>query len=498
MDPRSNTGFWGNAQLLEKALDSGTMGTGVNSLIPQVINKKIAELALSYRPIRNLVPHTPWASGTYDRRKRVAIHQARWVPDNQSAPEGASSYLGFQEALKIIQVKGGVSGFLMDATAELLDAYAMETVGATMGALNAEEWGILHANSVVDPLQWTGANQWMEKSTAGSNIPDGNIILGGGTKLIPDVLDQMLTVLMRKGVQPDPASSFYVMDPRGRDVISKTLQAGQRWWGQVTIKGGFVLETYRGIPVVWSSMMQPNIAWPGSTVSATDDTTTLLTGSGFDGSTYVRYLISAVTLNGETLPCGEVASAPVSAGHGIKLSWSLPSVSGYPTQYVKQFKIYRVTKTGSSPTTGTETLYTVIPGTVATVDSVGLGFQAVGDVIYWIDQNETTVSTTTYGANGSTVTGASYTPGYVPTGQGSGYSNNYLTADEQDIYLFTTSVPGSDGYTFEIPTRRPLGIFPLAPISDKKWFLILQYAANIVVPQYQVQARRFLFQTSTV
>ena len=113
-------GPWSPEDLIQKALDS-TTASGA-ALIPQLVDPYIPELALQYSPFRQLIPRTPWKSGTFDKNRRTALGRARMVGDGTSAPESQSTYARFQEPLKIMQGKGGVTGFMQAASQELVDA----------------------------------------------------------------------------------------------------------------------------------------------------------------------------------------------------------------------------------------------------------------------------------------------------------------------------------------------------------------------------------------
>lgn len=466
-----NVSGWGGVLDIEKALDSTT--SSGQALIPQIVNPYIIELAKQHAPIRSMIPRPPWKSGTYDRNKRTAYNRARFIADSTSAPEGQSTYVRFQEPLKILQAKGGVSGFMQAAGQELIDANRAEIDGSTISATYEEEWGLLYANKYADSNQWSGLEQWSQTGSGVIKNADGAAV---SSSLVDYLID---TIQTNTGSILTPSNSFMVMSFAMQSKLSATLQsAGQRWNDTVLVPGGFRLQSYRNIPILPTSFVRQNQAWAGSTVTATGSASG---GSVADG-TY-KYYVCAVLLTGETLPCAE-ASGTVSGGSGngkVTLVWTaIPDA--------RLYKIYRTAANGASYS---EKLYTVIPANVY-YDAVGLGFTTPYSVDTWVDTGVRTTQTLSYNGGSTTayakVTGAAYTPS--PTAMGGAEvtrkfaaSNNCV--DLEDIWLCTTGAPGVEGGTLEIPTLRDMSYLPLAKIADKEWFLIVQYAALIAIEQFQ-------------
>jgi hypothetical protein len=383
------------------------------------------------------------------------------VGDGTSAPETQSTYARFQEPLKIMQGKGGVTGFMQAASQELVDALQKEVAGSTISCANEEACMILYGNKYADPYMFSGLEQWSQTGNA-------NIVSGGGAAVATSYLDTAIdTQQNRIGTILDPNNSFFIMSHKMLSRISALQQSsGQRWNDMVEVPGGFRFKSYRNIPIFCTSMIQSDQAWPGSTVTATPATSG---GSVADGA--YRYFVSAVLLTGETLPCSTVTGT-VSGGGGngkVTLAWTAPTATGS----VRLYKIYRSAAAGGA---GSESLYTVIPGTNYTADA--FGFLTATDVSSWIDTGVRTLQTTAT----SVVTGAAYTPVGTEFTAASAVVDELLTAEE-DIWLCTTSVPGIEGNTLHMPTLRDLSYMELATISDKKWFLVAGYYCLICIEQ---------------
>ena len=446
-------GPWSPEDLISKALDS-TTASG-QALIPQLVDPYIPELALQYSPFRQLIPRTPWKSGTFDKNKRTALGRARMVGDGTSAPETQSTFARFQESLKIMQGKGGVTGFMQAASQDLVDALQKEVAGATISAANEEACMILYGNKYADPFMFSGLEQWSQTGNA-------NIVAADGTTVSASYLDSAIdTQQNRIGTILDPNNSFFVMSHKMLSKFSATLQSsGQRWNDMVEVPGGFRFKSYRNIPIVATSFIQSDQAWAGSTVTASP-----ATSGGALADSYYRYKVSAVGLTGESLGSTS-AVAQVTGGDGggkVTLAWTaIPET--------RLYKIYRF-NAGSDPGAGTEILHTEIPGTCYVADS--FGFLTATDTASWVDNGSRVLQTTAT----SVVTGAAYTPGYAAA------TMDELQTGEEDIWLCTTSVPGIEGYTLHMPTLRDLSYMELATISDKKWFLVAGYYCLICIEQ---------------
>ncbi|MFB3910434.1 MAG: hypothetical protein ACE15D_18750 [Candidatus Eisenbacteria bacterium] len=450
---------------IRKGLDSTAATTG-DKLIPQKIDPYITELNMRLSPLRTLIPRIPWTSGTYDKRLRSARGRGRFVGDGKSAPIGRSTYLSFAEPIKRLQVRGQVTHFLGLAAQEFTDPLRNEIKGCTVSANWLEEWALLYANKYADETMWSGMEQWSQ--TGYGKIYDGN-----GATISTDILDTVIDNLQSEGVFLGPDNAFFLTTPKMISKISSLKQSGQRWNDQVEVSGGFRFRDYRGIPLVPTSFIAPNQAWPGGTVTATPATSG---GAMADGAYY--YYVSAILETGETLPCTEV-TATISGGSGagsIELSWTAPATAGA----VYLYKIYRTAAGGAS---GSEVHYTTIPGTLVSEDSVGFGFLSATDVITWVDTGSRTTQTTTFATG--TVSGAAYTPAYAPA------NLDELAANEEDMWLFCTKAPvAEDGNLLFLPTLKPMGYQPLPPLGEYDWFYISEYAALIAIEQYQTRIAR--------
>lgn len=452
---------------VRKGLDS-TSQSGRN-LIPQLIDPAIAELAMLVSPLYSWIPRIPWSSGTYDRNVRTALGSARAVGDGTSAPETGSTYTRIQESLKIVMAKGGVTGFLQAASQTLTDAYANEVFGHTVATVYEEEFLSMYGNPGADPWQYKGTEYF-------SGLNGSVLVHANGATASTAMLDQLIDDVSRRGVMVGSDNALLRMSHRMLSKLSSLDANKQVFNDRIETPGGFRLQSYRGVPIYQSSFGVANQAWPGSTVTATP----AATGGSLPDGIY-RYFVSAVLQTGETLPSTEV-SGTVSAGSGngkVTLAWTAPAVAGS----VRLYKIYRVAAAGGGA--GTEIHYTTIPGVAYQQDA--FGFLSMADIDTFVDTGVRTAQTVDY-AN-QTVTGANYIP------EVTSQSWDELAADEEDIELLVKWAPGVDGggTTLCKPTLKPMGTIPLGKISDRDWFLIVEYLTQSVLQQFQGRVTRVKF-----
>lgn len=445
-------------RLIQRALDT-TQASG-QALIPQLIDPAMVELATLLAPLRSLIPRKPWNTQTYDRPRRTAFGRARSVGDAQSAPSSQSTYSRFQEPLKILQAKGGTTGFMQFASKELLDIAAEEVFGMGVALQFEEESQMVWGNTGADATSLKGLAQW---SQGGNSI----IVEANGATISTAILDTVIDQYALRGIILDETNSFWLTSPQMISKISAVESATkQRYLEQLNVRGGFRFWGYRNIPFVGSAYLQASQAWTGGTVTPSEQTGG---GTGFSVATY-RYYVAAVLMTGETLPSAEVSQALAAATNRVRLSWSAPSIAGA----VRSYKIYRSAAGGAS---GTEVLYTEIPGTIVQAEAL-FGFLTSVDVTSWDDTNVRTTQTTDY-AN-ARITGANYTPaaGFATA------NNDELATGEEDMYLVVTGTPVvSGGPATLIAEGKAMTYLPLAKVSDADNFLIYEYAGMIAVEQ---------------
>jgi hypothetical protein len=335
-----------------------------------------------------------------------------------------------------------------------VDAYRNEVKGHTVAAAQEEELVTIYGNAKADEMHFNGLDTWIATNNTNVNAVPTDF----------SQLDSAINSVAKQTGGQLPAFIMLSMDLKSK--LERLMFTTQRYVDKVKINGGAELLTYRGVPLYDTSFINENVAWPGSTVTAAKQA-----GGALADNTYY-YKVSAITINGETLPCTEVNAATETTNNSVKLSWTAPTTSGS----VYAYKIFR------STTTNTETLLTVIPGVAYQKQSDILGTVLFNDVVSFLDTGASGSMTVTY------ATGAVSGYDFVPAG--TKLSEVPLVANGSDIYVVSTEVPNVEGGdATAMMTLRNLSLKPLAPIMDKEWFLIVAYEALIMVEQFSAKLR---------
>lgn len=451
-------------QLVTRALDT-TSASGA-AVIPSTIDPAIVEMATQLSPFRALVPRKPWSTKVYDRPRRTAFGRARAVGDGTTVNSTQSTYDRFSETMKILQAKGGTTGFLEFASQDLIDIFASEVAGQTTAYLYEEENMLLYGNASGDPLSFNGIETWTQAGEA-------KIVQAAGATVSTAILDSLRDGMTRRNIMLDASNAFWLMTPEMLSKVS-AVEATKQRFDYIVGPGGFRFRTYLNIPIIETGYMAANQAWTGSTVTGSEETGS---GSGWSGTGAVKYKVAAVLLTGETLPATEVSVTLTATTNRIRLSWSTPAVAGS----VRYYKIYRTAVGGA---TNTEVLYTVIPGSVSSAESM-FGFLTFGDVTSWDDTGNRSSMTLDY-ANLRVVGSA-----YAPHADFAVVNNGVLATDLEDIHLCVTNAPMvSNGPTMHVAEGMPMKTIPLAKLTDSENFLLCGYQCLPVVGYAQGRITR--------
>lgn len=458
---------------IERALDTTT--SSGQALHPTLINPYLQETATALSALRNVLPRKPWRGRTYDANKRTALPRGFFVGDNTIPPENRSTYVRFQETLKMLQGRSGVTTFQQFASQMVIDSFQAELTGALLSCMYEEEYGVMWGNPDADAYEFKGLDYYT--TTGNAYVKDAN-----GASATTAMLDAILdNVGLRAGgvAALNAQSAFWLMSPMAVSYLSSTQDSKQKFENMVTIDGGLRLRTYRGVPIVETGFTQGNQSWTGSTVTGTD---TSANGGSYAANTTYRYYVAAVLQTGETLPSSEVSVTTANDGnnaHTITLAWSAPSVANSVRHYV----IYRTAAGGAS---GAQVRFTVIPGVVQSADSTW-GIVTAYDVTTWVDKGVRNAMTTTANTptGYATVTGALHTPGYATS------SFDELAANEEDVFLCVTNTPvvqgevdalggnNADNESLHMAVGIDLQYMPLAKLGAKESFLVYEIASLI-------------------
>lgn len=221
------------------------------------------------------------------------------------------------------------------------------------GLANTIEWLLLYGDKDADSYQFDGVmSEILGDSTAKGSILTGGNVYDLNAAFTLTHLDKMLD--RAKGYRGGNSDSHLIL--ASRDMISRISGLQTRISREVPMveyEGGFVMSTYRGVPILPTDIVQP----AGSTTSPQVSAAAAAGGSLADDEWF--YTISSVTLAGEQAPNATPDSATTATtNNSVDLTWTADANA-------KLYYIWR----GTTATVADMRLLAVIPA--KTYDSVG-------------------------------------------------------------------------------------------------------------------------------
>jgi hypothetical protein len=291
--------------LLAKALDTTSASTG-NTLIPQVINPYIIELARKLSPLRAQIPRKDWKNLTFTYKQRLATMAGQSYGENDTWTLNNNAYASQVQTMKILGELGGVSNLLQEGSQEFVDAFMLEIDGAVRGCAKYEEFLLLNGSSASNPKQFDGVAAQLVT----------NVQQNSGT-ISFNLLDAMDDAVKTAGFGVDPASCVWVTTPNMSTAIARLTQPYFRQDGNsMNLMGGFAATMYRNKRILESS----------AAASVVSTATESLSGSGTTYAFANKFVITQPYDDqlGNLNSGGALAPAPV-----IKVSGSTVPASAY-------------------------------------------------------------------------------------------------------------------------------------------------------------------------
>lgn len=241
---------------------------------------------------------------------------------------------------------------------------------AVLGYANAAEFGFLFGNMNADGRQMHGIiSQILDDATAKTAYTSGGNVYDINAALTLTHLDNILD---RTAAYRGSSNDARVIIA-SREMISRisALQTRvTRESPRVEYEGGFVMETYRGVPLLPSDLLVPKATSTSPSLTATP----VAGGTLADATRY--YAISSVTLAGEQKPSALVSGATATTNNTIRLTWTADANA----------KLYYIWRAASNSIDAAG-LLAVIPA--LTYDGNG---NVTGAVAQWDDTGANTVN----------------------------------------------------------------------------------------------------------
>ena len=318
-------------QLLRKAFTSAT-GSG-ETLIAEHLETTITNTMI------RLVPELALVEYKFDPQKVHEFSRITALPSAGSAM-GESSTTPVRQTtmervtvtMKIMKRKGRVTGFVQDAASRNYDAYNVEMENHLQAFGNDMATYLLYGNAGADAYQFSGLDRFI--ATTRTNEVSGGVV---PTNL--NFLNNMIAASNRRKGQPH--RRCFIMSPELLSKVSELYtqvrdnRDAVRGSKAIMIDGGWILQTYREIPILESSQTRPQ-GQMGAVVYSD-------AGAGGAIPDDQRFFqVAPVTWDGEQIASTEVNGTSVNAD-SITLTWT--AYTG-----ALSYKIY------ASDASGTETL----------------------------------------------------------------------------------------------------------------------------------------------
>jgi hypothetical protein len=255
------------------------------------------------------------------------------------------------------------------------------------------------------------------------------------------MLDLVMTMVEENVAEPiDNSEYFFLCSPGAEARIGQLSYINQRFFNNVEVVPGLVVNSYKGVPIIKTSFLSPR-TYVFPTVTATASGTGTLAAEYF-------YKVSAIVTNfGEVQASAECNATPATAG--VALAFTPPTFTAEALTVI-HYKVYRGTATGA------ESLLGIVPA--AFTDNNGVSWTTTS-----IFDNGTTLLV----KNGSNVPSSAGTPAtYLYTNAGL----KPLTAGLESIYLLSRNADN-----IVRPTVRdftPIDVYPTTGAPDALPFAV--------------------------
>lgn len=350
--------------LIRKALTSAT-NVG-EALVPEKLEEIITNT------IVRMSPELAVIRARYDPQKVHEFNRLTALPAAGSAmgegavtPERNAMYARDTVTLKVYRKKGSVTNFLQDASANYIDAAAVEMENHLTGLVYDLNTDLLWGNELANVYAFGGLDRFVATNRIREAAP-------GTVPTTLNFLDEMLDRNLEAQGEGHPR--VFMMSARMLSKISNLLTNVRLNQGltaggltQVNIGGGWRLNAYRDIPIITTSALRPQVTM--GTVTATPAGSGTITNDEY----FIR--VAPVTYNGEELASAEATTGVTSSAATVTLAWTAITGALY-------YKIYCGLTTGQANTT----LVAVIPAFA--YDGAGtLGVAVTGYVWTNVDPN---------------------------------------------------------------------------------------------------------------
>jgi hypothetical protein len=213
--------------------------TSAAPLIPEVLDKKLTDIANRETPLRMLLPSMMWSSSAYDFNKLTNYGAAISYAEGDDITDVNSTYARVTVAIKMIGITKGVSGLLQAGSQDFVNAKAQEIQNAVQAVAQKEEALLIAGDSGANPKEFDGLD--VQITT--------NVVDAAAAVLAEDHLFQAEQKIKEAGGKP----SLIVMSPKQERALKKLLNSNKVYNDRVEVAGGISVMSYDNMPVVVST-----------------------------------------------------------------------------------------------------------------------------------------------------------------------------------------------------------------------------------------------------
>lgn len=279
IDPEQRAAF-------KRSLTVGNSGT---VLLQTTISKVVQMLTNRQLGIQSTLPRRSGSGdGFYSQRRTAATTGGAWVADTAEPVESEGAYTQEKFTYRTLLGRIKVTRKLVATGRSYGDVLATELIGKAEDFAAILESASAVGNSAANANQIDGLLT-LVGMISGQTI--NNTTLAGGDSIFLDKADEAIQTVKGSG---NKASMRIYGSYKGHRLLNNALQAQQRFLKEgYEIEGGFVVESYQGIPVIESTGIPDTltfVATPGAGVTKfTDFTAGATTALIFVNTQYVFY-----------------------------------------------------------------------------------------------------------------------------------------------------------------------------------------------------------------
>lgn len=329
------------ASVLRKALT--VAGTG-QYLVREDLEAAIRDYLWYVSPLTERIPLVRATGHLHEVARRTAVNRGWFEGESTDPSYSQSTYARRSVEIKILRASGKVTDFQQSASRSFVDSFAEEVDATTMALADVFEFSSMYGMSddlttyafTGDAYQYTGIYGWTIEDAASTNVQDANSHGAAGATVTLAMLDTMYaaTVGKYRNFSRDPY--MWLMSQAMNDKVSGLQTRIQRMAPSIEFEGGFVMNTYKNIPILPVQFCSP----ASSTAAPASPSAAAVSGGSLADGTYY-YRVASITLYGEQVAAAEVNATTSGTHNTVRISWTADTNA-------KLYAIYKGATTGDN------------------------------------------------------------------------------------------------------------------------------------------------------